>query len=388
MFRRIPDGKKSVSHLGEIETPCLVLERGRLERNIARMRDHLANLKVALRPHVKTAKSFDVARLALAGQPGGITVSTLKEAEQFFAHGVTDILYAVGITPNKLDHVAALRRRGADVTVILDNVESARIVAVRGRAMGVRFPVLIEIDSDGHRAGVKPEEAALIEIGRILDTGGAELRGVMTHAGDSYNCDTVEKIRAMAVRERDAVTRCAARLREAGLPCPIVSVGSTPTATYSDNLAGVTEVRAGVYMFFDLFMAGLNVCAIDDIAVSVLATVIGHQAEKGWIITDAGWMAMSRDRGTAGQKIDQGYGVVCDLAGAPLADLLVVSTNQEHGIVGRRGGGAIDAAKFPVGTLLRVLPNHACATGAQHDRYHVVDGDTNISAVWPRFAGW
>ena len=379
----------SVSSLDQLETPCLVLERGKVERNIARMRDHLAKLKVGLRPHVKTAKCFEVARLALDGQPGGITVSTLKEAEQFFAHGITDILYAVGITPNKLDHVAALRRKGADVTIILDNVESARIVAARGKALGLEFPALIEIDSDGHRSGVKPEDAVLIEIGRVLAAGGgAQLRGIMTHAGDSYNCDTVEKIRAMAVRERNAVARCAERLRAAGLPCPIVSVGSTPTATYSEDLAGVTEVRAGVYMFFDLVMAGLNVCAIDDIGVSVLATVIGHQADKGWIITDAGWMAMSRDRGTSSQKIDQGYGVVCDAAGAPLADLLVVSTNQEHGIVGRRGGGALDAAQYPVGTLLRVLPNHACATAAQHDRYHVVDGSAQIAAVWPRFSGW
>ena len=379
----------SVSSLEQLETPCLVLERGKVERNIARMRDHLAKLKVGLRPHVKTAKCFEVARLALDGQPGGITVSTLKEAEQFFAHGITDILYAVGITPNKLDHVAALRRKGADVTIILDNVESARIVAARGKALGLEFPALIEIDSDGHRSGVKPEDAVLIEIGRVLAAGGgAQLRGIMTHAGDSYNCDTVEKIRAMAVRERNAVARCAERLRAAGLPCPIVSVGSTPTATYSEDLAGVTEVRAGVYMFFDLVMAGLNVCAIDDIGVSVLATVIGHQADKGWIITDAGWMAMSRDRGTSSQKIDQGYGVVCDAAGAPLADLLVVSTNQEHGIVGRRGGGALDAAQYPVGTLLRVLPNHACATAAQHDRYHVVDDSAQIAAVWPRFSGW
>ena len=378
----------SPKNLQQVETPCLVLERGKLERNIARMRDHLAKLRVGLRPHVKTAKSYDVARLAIKGQPGGITVSTLKEAEQFFAHGITDILYAVGITPNKLDHVAALQRRGADITIILDNVESARIVAARGVALGIKFSALIEIDSDGHRSGVKPDDAMLLDIGRILEGGGTQLRGIMTHAGDSYNCDTVEKIRAMAVRERDAVVRCAARLRAAGLPCPIVSVGSTPTATYSEDLTGVTEVRAGVYMFFDLVMAGLNVCKVDDIAVSVLTTVIGHQPDKGWIITDAGWMAVSRDRGTAAQKIDQCYGVVCDLAGAPLDDLLVVSTNQEHGIVGRRGGGTLDAARYPVGTLLRVLPNHACATAAQHDRYHVVAGDAQVTAVWPRFSGW
>ena len=379
----------SEGSLQQLETPCLVLERGKLERNLARMRDHLAKLKVGLRPHVKTAKCFEVAQLALAGQPGGITVSTLKEAEQFFARGIIDILYAVGITPNKLDHVAALRRKGADITIILDNAESARIVAARGAVLGMQFPALIEIDSDGHRSGVKPEDAALVEIGHILEAGGgAQLRGVMTHAGDSYNCDTVEKIRAMAVRERNAVARCAGRLRAAGLPCPVVSVGSTPTATYSEDLAGVTEVRAGVYMFFDLVMAGLNVCTIDDIAVSVQTTVIGHQPDKGWIITDAGWMAMSRDRGTASQKIDQGYGLVCDAAGAPLEDLLVVSTNQEHGIIGRRGGGALDTAKYPVGMLLRVLPNHACATSAQHDRYHVVDGNVQVAAVWPRFSGW
>ncbi|HEV7821476.1 MAG TPA: alanine racemase, partial [Burkholderiales bacterium] len=170
----------SAETLETLETPCLVLERGKLERNIARMRDHLAKLKVGLRPHVKTAKSFEVARMALAGQPGSITVSTLKEAEQFFAHGITNILYAVGITPNKLAHVAALKGRGADITIILDNVESARIVAARGAALGVRFPALVEIDSDGHRSGVKPGDAVLVEIGRILNGGGAELRGIMT----------------------------------------------------------------------------------------------------------------------------------------------------------------------------------------------------------------
>ncbi len=379
----------SAADLNGLETPALVLERGKLERNIARMRVHLESLGVPLRPHVKTAKSFEVARLALADQPGGITVSTLKEAEQFFAHGVKDILYAVGITPNKLEHVAALKRQGADITVILDDAAAARMLSARGDELGVQFPALIEIDSDGHRSGVKPGDEALVEIGRILQAGGgAALRGVMTHAGDSYNCDTIDKIRAMARRERDAVVRCAERLRAEGLPCPIVSVGSTPTATYSEDLTGVTEVRAGVYMFCDLVMAGIGVCRLEDIAVSVAATVIGHRQDTNWIITDAGWMALSRDRGTASQKVDQAYGVVCDSQGSPRDDLLVVATNQEHGIIGRRGGGPIDFAKFPLGTLLRILPNHACATAAQHDRYYVVDGTPRVTATWPRFSGW
>jgi D-serine deaminase-like pyridoxal phosphate-dependent protein len=168
----------------------------------------------------------------------------------------------------------------------------------------------------------------------------------------------------------------------------VVSVGSTPTATFAERMDGVTEVRAGVYMFFDLVMAGLGVCTLDDIALTVMTSVIGHQPDRNWIITDAGWMAMSRDRGTANQRLDQGYGVVCDLSGRPIDDLIVAQTNQEHGIVADRRGRPIDPVRFPVGMLLRVMPNHACATAAQYAQYHVIAGEPVVEAVWPRFSGW
>jgi D-serine deaminase-like pyridoxal phosphate-dependent protein len=153
-------------------------------------------------------------------------------------------------------------------------------------------------------------------------------------------------------------------------------------------MQGVTEVRAGVFMFFDLVMAGLGVCKLDDIALSVLTSVIGHRADKNWILTDGGWMAMSRDRGTSSQRVDQGYGVVCDLAGRPIDDLIVVSTNQEHGIIADRNDRPVDLSRFPVGTLLRVLPNHACATAAQHLKYYVIAAEPVVEAVWSRFSGW
>ena len=140
-------------------------------------------------------------------------------------------------------------------------------------------------------------------------------------------------------------------------------------------------------MFHDLVMAGLGVCQLGDIAISVLATVIGHQRDKNWILTDAGWMALSRDRGTASQWIDQGYGVVCDASGEPIEDMIVVEANQEHGIVARRDGGAIDYARFPVGAQLRILPNHACATAAQHGEYQVLRGG-RLTHTWARFGGW
>jgi D-serine deaminase-like pyridoxal phosphate-dependent protein len=318
--------------------------------------------------------------MAVGGESGPITVSTLREAEYFFGHGFTDILYAVGIVPAKLDRVAELAKAGARMAVIVDSVEAARAVA---RHEG-RVKALIEIDSDGHRAGIQPGDARLIEVGRAL---GKAMQGVMTHAGDSYSCETVDGIRAMATRERDAVVACANALQAASIACPVVSVGSTPTATFADSFEGVTEVRVGVYVFHDLVMAGLGVCAIDDIAISVAASVIGHQREKGWLITDGGWMALSRDRGTAKQKVDQGYGLVCDADGKPIGDLIVADANQEHGIVTRRDGGSIDFARFPLGSHLRILPNHACATAAQHAEYQVLRDDGSLE-VWERFSGW
>jgi D-serine deaminase-like pyridoxal phosphate-dependent protein len=192
----------------------------------------------------------------------------------------------------------------------------------------------------------------------------------------------------MAAQERDAAVHAVRRLRDAGFAAPVVSVGSTPTAAFADNLAGVTEVRAGVFVFFDLVMAGIGVCGTGDIALSVLATVIGHQADKGWALTDAGWMALSRDRGTAKQKLDQGYGLVCDAAGTPIEGLIVADANQEHGIVAHRSGDPRRLPALPVGTLLRILPNHACATGAQHERYQVLGDAGRIDAAWERFSGW
>ena len=378
------------TRLEDLETPALLLDEQRMDRNIARMHRQVQRLGVRFRPHVKTNKSYDVSKRLMEGPAGPITVSTLREADYFFDHGVRDILYAVCIAPNKIDHVLDLQARGAGMSILVDSVEAARLVAERLRAhpVGRTVGVLIEIDSDGHRSGVKPESPELLEVAAALKQGGVLLRGVLTHAGSSYDCRGAERMRAMAEQERAAIVLAADRLRAAGHGCPVVSVGSTPTALAAENLRGVTELRAGVFVFFDLVMAGLGVCGIDDIALSVLATVIGHQREKGWTLLDAGWMAMSRDRGTAGQELDQGYGLVCDVDGRPLEDFILLGANQEHGIMARRPGSSGGELFLPVGTQLRILPNHACSTAAQYPAYQVVDGEREVRATWPRFSGW
>jgi D-serine deaminase-like pyridoxal phosphate-dependent protein len=375
--------------LRELDTPCLVLDRDRMEGNIARLRGRLARFDVALRPHLKTAKSVEVARAVMSSPAGPATVSTLQEAALFAAAGVRDMIYAVGIAPAKLARVLELRAEGVDLAVVLDTVEQAEAVAAASRRAGVKIPALIEIDCDGHRSGVQPTDAArLLAIGRALD-GPAELRGVLTHAGGSYAARSAAALPQCAEAERRGVVDAAAILREAGLPCPVVSVGSTPTAHHVTDLTGVTEVRAGVFVFFDLVMAGVGVCAIEDIALSVLATVIGHQREKGWILIDAGWMAMSQDRGTARQAVNQGYGLVCDIAGVPYRDVILADANQEHGVIALRPGADAALPKLAIGDRVRILPNHACSTAAQHRSYHVVRGGSDrVEAEWPRFGGW
>jgi D-serine deaminase-like pyridoxal phosphate-dependent protein len=379
----------SVATLGELETPCLILDADRMDRNIARLRGRLDGFGVSLRPHLKTTKCVEVARRVMSSPAGPATVSTLMEAAQFAAAGVRDIIYAVGIAPSKLARVLELRAKGIDLAVVLDTVEQAEAVAAASLGSGLRIPALIEIDCDGHRSGVLPtNRSRLVEIGRALEHR-AELRGVLTHAGASYAARGLDALRQCAEAERAGAVRAANILREAGLPCPVVSVGSTPTAHSATDLTGVTEVRAGVFVFFDLVMAGIGICRTDDIALSVLATVIGHQREKGWILIDAGWMAMSQDRGTSKQRVDQGYGVVCDIVGNAYDDLIVADANQEHGIVTVRPGSNGVLPDLAIGDRVRILPNHACSTGAQHRSYHVVHGASEVvEAEWPRFGGW
>ncbi|NWK95350.1 alanine racemase [Sphingobium lactosutens] len=374
--------------LHDLPTPCLVLDGARMARNIDRLRDRLAQRGVPLRPHLKTGKSIEVARRMMTTPEGPATVSTMEEARRFAAAGVSDIVYAVGITPAKLPDVLALRAQGVDLAILLDSVEQAVAVAEVSRAAGMAIPALIEIDCDGHRSGVQPgDRDRLCAIATALTQGG-QLRGVLTHAGDSYGAQGEEALRAAAEAERLAVVTAAQNLRDGGFACPAVSVGSTPTALSAVDLTGVTEVRAGVFVFFDLVMAGIGICSHAEIALSVLATVIGHQEDKGWILVDAGWMALSRDRGTASQAVDQGYGLVCDLSGRPFGDLIVAQANQEHGVLALRAGSSESLPSLAIGDRVRIFPNHACATAAQHDRYHVVQAGSDVQAIWPRFGGW
>lgn len=366
--------------LAELETPCLLLDVDRLSANIERFRAIAARHGVVLRPHLKTLKSVAAAEMAV-GAGGPITVSTLAEAEHFAAAGFKDILYAVAMAPQKLKRAMRIRDDlGARLLLVTDSVRMAEAGA------GSSLPFLIEIDCGDARGGLPPESAHVLEVADALARGGAEVAGVMTHAGHSYGADKPDAVAEIAEAERAAAVRAAERIRAAGHAAPIVSVGSTPTVAFARDLSGVTEARAGVYMPFDLDQLSRGVCAPGDLALSVLSTVIGHNREAGRILIDAGGLALSKDVSAQAFMADAGYGLVVDAATAqPLADLAVTAVSQEHGKIDIVDRGWFE--RLPVGAQVRVLPNHACFTAAAYPGYRLLE-DGALAGAWSRVNGW
>ncbi|RWB74547.1 MAG: hypothetical protein EOQ50_14605 [Mesorhizobium sp.] len=377
--------------LNNLSTPSLILDRILLEANTRRMTRRLKDHGVRFRPHMKTAKSIEVARVAIAGNFGGVMVSTLKEAEYFASHGISDITYGVTVLPDKLARIAELVKRGIKVSVILDQLGLVQEVNRQALDLGVVVDVLIELDSGEKRAGVLSGSEELLDIGRALtELPGTRLEGVLTHAGHSYQSRSIEDMREVAEEERVVAVSAAEQLRAIGLAVPVVSVGSTPTATHGVNFAGVTEVRCGVYMFGDVMQSEIYSCGREDIALSVLATVIGHRHQFNTALIDAGALALSKDRSTAASGLaeDIGFGMVMDVnCQERISGVTVGHVYQEHGLLVSQGPFPYEA--LPVGSKVRILPNHACMTAAMYERYHAVAGNQDDDVVeWPRINGW
>jgi D-serine deaminase-like pyridoxal phosphate-dependent protein len=244
---------------------------------------------------------------------------------------------------------------------------------------------LIEIDCGEHRSGVEPAGNDLVAIARTLNAKPGVLQGVMTHAGHSYSTNEATEIANIAETERRAAVGSAERIRTLGFDCPIVSVGSTPTVLHARTLLGVTEARCGIYMFWDLAQYSRGMCTLDDIAVSVLSTVIGHNRAAGSLVIDAGALALSKDIGANTFMPHIKYGLVCDPeTAAPIDGLSVIAVHQEHGTVSVPDPEIFE--RLPIDSLVRVLPNHACLTCAIYGVYNLVGADAGRK--WSRTNGW
>lgn len=374
-----------MTDLGALPTPSLLLDRSRAERNAARVGARITQLGARLRPHVKTHKCIEVARLQTAGHGGGITVSTLAEARAFAQHGFTDITYAVPIEAGKFAAAVTLAKSGVQIGLLTDDLGIPGALGEVAKRSGVRFDVYVKVDCGYHRCGVDPDGPALLEIAqRIGERTSLRFAGLLTHAGHSYAARGAEAIRAVAREERDVMVAAAGRLQAAGIGVPVVSIGSTPTAVHVDHLEGVDEVRAGNYVFFDVSQAAIGSCTMEDAALSVLTAVVHRDTARGQVVLDAGAIALSKDSGALAAADGGGYGRLLDLDGADLG-VSLSSLSQEHGTV--RVNDSALLARLAVGTRVRILVNHSCLTAAQHAEYLVHDG-LDVTDRWEIHRGW
>ena len=394
MFRRLVRFSAVLSTAGArslnvdaLRTPCLVCHREILERNAAAMRERAEKFGCALRPHFKTVKTLEGAAIATDGTNRRITVSTLAEAA-FLADGkFDDILYAVPLTPDKIADVLSLHSRLDAFTVMVDHpvqVDALLSALDERRAELASKPlrVVVGVDCGYHRDGCDPEDASSVELVRTLIASPlTTFAGLYTHGGHSYDAGSADEIIAIGEAERDATVGFASALRALGLEVPSVGVGSTPTCSIPPpHLDGVDEMHPGNYLYYDTTQLALGSCTVEDIAVRVLTRVVGHYPKSNTLLIDCGWT------GASAQGKENGYGRFVD---AP--ELRILNLKQECGEVGPADGSSpLDYDRYPIGSLLELLPHHSCASTHQHSKVHVLSGEggRTVEKVWEVCKGW
>ncbi len=346
--------------LSELDTPALVIDLDALEANLAEMAAMAARAGVRLRPHTKTHKSPEIARMQVEAGAAGITCATLGEAEVMADAGLDDLLIAYPLVgERKLRRLADLLAR-ARVQVSLDSVEVAEGLGRLGRQLGRDVEVLVEVDTGLHRLGRPPGPPTAELVGLLARVPGVEVVGLLTHAGHAYRARSADELRRLAEREVLDLVETAALCRRNGVALHELSVGSTPTARTGAFVDGVTEIRPGTYALNDTTMVRLGIATEASIAARVLVTVVARPTEERFVV-DAGSKCFTTDN----------MGAVPDwlvVAGRP--DLHMDFLSEEHGVGHRAGGDDVR-----IGQRLEVLPSHACTCVNMFDVAYGVRGD-------------
>jgi D-serine deaminase-like pyridoxal phosphate-dependent protein len=349
----------------QLDTPRLVVDLDRLDRNIERMARLAADAGVALRPHAKTHKLLAVAERQLAAGCQGLTVAKLGEAELFAANGMRDLFIAYPVWgARKWERLCQLAVT-ADIRVGADSYEVFQGISAAAIAHALAIPVRIEVDTGFGRCGVQTTDEARALARSIAKLPGVRLVGVMSFAGQLYQEPRSRRHEA-AVQDAARLVEVAESLRADGFDVPEVSVGSTPSAAYIRDMPGVTELRPGTYVFSDRDQVALGWGTLDDCALTAMATVVSRPTPTRAII-DAGTKTLSSDQASA---ID-GWG---DLRHHP--DWRLVSLSEEHGVLDVPAGSGGPS----IGTPVEVIPNHACGALNLHDRVAVVRDE--VVADW------
>jgi len=341
-----------------LDTPCLLIDLDIVAANIARMATLARRAGQRLRPHAKTHKSLRVARMQLDAGAAGICVATVGEAEVMRAGGIDDILIAYNIIgAGKLSRLQPVCADGG-ITLTADSIEVAEGYSRLARIVGRTLPVLLEIDSGMKRTGIPPETAGQVGC-KIAALPGIELTGILTHAGHAHDVSTQSDIEAVARNEARVMQRAAQELTSQGIDVRVVSAGSTITAPYLAADDGVTEIRPGTYVFNDLRTLEMYSCTPDQIAATILATVVSVREDR--IVLDAGNKTLTM---TATQQ--HGFGKIKGLPGSTFLRL-----SEEHGVAALGDS----SGHLRVGDRVQVLPIHICVcVDLQQQAYGVTQG--------------
>ena len=358
--------------LAELPTPQVVIDRRRLTTNLDRVQQMASAAGMRLRPHAKTHKSPEIAKMQIARGAVGICCAKIGEAEVFADAGIANIRLPYPVHPTNTPRLLAVMDRTA-VSIIVDNVKVARGWSDAMEHAGRTLDVLIKVDVGFHRCGIDPdaEPAAFIE--SVASMRGLRLCGLLSHAGHGYNAASEEELCDIARREAETLTALRERAAQSGIALDEISVGATPTLRYSVRQRGITELRPGNYVYFDRTQLSLGSAALDDCALTVLATVVAKH--RGRIILDAGSKTLTNDGARGITKAD-GYGAVLTERGTIDANLVIERLSEEHGTVRVAGETSLEP-----GDRVRVLPNHACTVSNLVDVVRLVEGDTVVDTL-------
>ena len=365
------------ARVDEIETPAVIVHRERLRRNIEAMQALATRRGVALRPHVKTHKCVEIARLQLEGGAVGVTASKADEALVFIEAGVPSITVAYPLVDERKVRrllAAAHERGGTDLRVVVDSRTEVELLARVAGNMRVAVGVLIEVDVGLHRCGLQADDPQLLELAQLISASQwLRFIGLLSHAGHAYGAANAAAVREIAADECAILQRVRSKLEARSITVPEVSVGSTPTVLASESYEGITEIRPGTYVFLDRTPVRLGLAQLDDVALTVLATVVSRNAD--YLIIDAGSKVLTSDLGAHGTAGTGGYGMAFALDQRPAdsGGLQVVRLSEEHGFVERAG------STLGIGAKLRIFPNHACPIVNLADELVVVSDDCEIA---------
>jgi D-serine deaminase-like pyridoxal phosphate-dependent protein len=332
-------------HMGDEwleDTPFVALHLDVLEANIRKMAELGRTLNVKLRPHIKTHKSTWIARKQLEAGAAGITVAKLGEAEVMAEAGIRDMLIACPIIGRrKLARLRELMRR-ADPIVALDEWSVAAGLNEVGESLNRRIPVYIDVETGYRRMGRNVEESVPI-VTAIARLPYIEVRGLMSHTGHSIAEATEEGRRRVAVAAAETLGELQRRLRRAGVDVPEISVGSTPTASFTADAPGVTEIRPGAYVFYDRKYLRIGSATLDDCALTVVSTVIARPGPNH-LVLDAGGKTLGFEVGNDGVN-----GLIIGHDGVILNRM-----NDEYGIA-----EIVGKTDLRVGDVVEIVPYHA-----------------------------